>query len=363
MEQRTQQPPAEQRAPQQFSGLTRGLILLGVAAAGFILWKTSVVWLAGLLAVTFAVVLHRAAAWVGERMRLSYGWTLTGLLLVLVGVAMGAVMVMGPPILEQLNELSRQLPAAIDSLRAWLEGRGWGQTLLENVRRWQSNADAQPVLARITAVFSSVTGAGAGMLLMLAMTLFLAATPGVYFRGALQLVPRHREARAERLIRDVARALCWWVLGRAMSMTIVGLFTGLGLWLIGVPLPWVLGLIAGLLSFVPNIGPVVAAVPGLLLAAPEGMSMVVWALGVYVGVQLVESNVLTPMIERYAVQVPPALLIVVQMMMGVLFGVMGLLVATPLMVTVIVAVQELYIRDQLHREVNVLGRHGAGTGG
>ena len=213
------------------------------------------------------------------------------------------------------------------------------------------------MLGRLTSVASSVLAAGAGILAVIAITLFLALSPRAYLKGVVMLVPREHERRVREVCKRIGVALRWWLFGQAISMTIVGVFTGLGLMLVGVPLPWALGLIAGVFSFVPNLGPIVAMAPGLVLASSEGGQTILWALGVYVGVQLIESNVVTPMVQKYAVSVPPALLLTLQLMMGVLFGVMGLLVATPLMVAVIVALQMLYVEDKLDRDVEVMGQH------
>jgi predicted PurR-regulated permease PerM len=150
-------------------------------------------------------------------------------------------------------------------------------------------------------------------------------------------------------------ALRWWMMGRLASMAAVGLLTALGMWLIGMPAPMALGMLVALLSFVPNIGPIVAALPGLLLALPQGPAMVMGALGVYVVTQIIESNLITPVIEQYVVSVPPGVLIVTQIVMGTLTGVWGMIVATPLLVVVMVLVQQLYVRQLLRKPIEVTG--------
>jgi predicted PurR-regulated permease PerM len=150
-------------------------------------------------------------------------------------------------------------------------------------------------------------------------------------------------------------AMRWWMIGRLASMTVIGVLTSLGMWLIGMPAPIALGALAGLLSFVPNVGPIVASVPGLLLGLGEGSWMVLWALGVYIVVQLVESNAITPLVEQYAVSVPPGVMIVTQFIFAVLAGVWGMIVATPLLVVAMVLVQQLYVREGLHKPIKVTG--------
>jgi predicted PurR-regulated permease PerM len=126
-------------------------------------------------------------------------------------------------------------------------------------------------------------------------------------------------------------------------MLTVGVLTGLGLWAVGIPAAASLGVLAGVLSFVPNLGPVLAALPGILLGLAEGPMTAVWAMAIYVGVQILEGNLITPMAERSAVSLPPGLIITAQLLLGLLAGPIGLLVATPLLAVVVLAVGELYV--------------------
>jgi predicted PurR-regulated permease PerM len=138
-------------------------------------------------------------------------------------------------------------------------------------------------------------------------------------------------------------------------MLVVGVLTTLGLWIVGVPLALALGVIAALFSFVPFIGPLFAFVPILLVASLEGNTMMIYALLVAIIVQVVESNVITPLIQKYAVSIPPAILLASQLILGILFGLAGLLLATPLALVLIILVQMLYVEDRLGEDVQVLG--------
>jgi predicted PurR-regulated permease PerM len=203
--------------------------------------------------------------------------------------------------------------------------------------------------------FSLTAQTGALILVSMVVMLFVAFDPNVYQRGVLWLVPKRHEAVAGETMERLSVALRWWMVGRLGSMIAVGVITSLGMWMIGMPAPMALGALAGLLSFVPNIGPVVAAIPGLLLALGTGPLMAVWALGVYIVAQLIESNVITPLVDQYAVAVPPGVLIVTQFVFAALAGVWGMIVATPLLVVIIVLVQQLYIREGLDKPIEVTG--------
>lgn len=193
------------------------------------------------------------------------------------------------------------------------------------------------------------------MVVVIVVGLFLAIHPGIYTEGAVHLFPKEKRERVREVFAAEGRGLRWWLIGRLCSMLVVGLLTGLGLWLVGLPLVFTLGLLAGLLSFVPYVGPIAAAVPGLLVAlTAPGVSVWMVAL-VYLGVQLLESNAITPLIQQRAVSLPPALLVVVQLLGGILAGLLGVLVATPLAVAVIILVQMVYVQGILDDPVQVMG--------
>ena len=147
-----------------------------------------------------------------------------------------------------------------------------------------------------------------------------------------------------------ARTLKSWLAAQLISMTVVGVLTGIGLLLIGMPLAFILGIIAGLLAFIPNIGPVLAVAPALLLAFGEGPSMLLWVAAVYLSVQTLESYVITPLVQQERVDLSPALVIAAQLLFGVLFGLLGLALAMPLVAVGRMLIKELYVHDYLERE-------------
>lgn len=177
--------------------------------------------------------------------------------------------------------------------------------------------------------------------------IYTAATPAIYRRGLVKLVPPAHRERASEVLSDLRVTLWRWILGRLFSMSVIGVATAIGLWLMGVPLPITMGVIAALLTFVPNIGPVLSVIPPLLLALPQGMMLGVYVVLFYLVLQLVESYLLTPLVQRYEVSLPPALTISVQLLMGVLAGILGLALATPLAAATTVLVKDLYIHDVL----------------
>ena len=138
-----------------------------------------------------------------------------------------------------------------------------------------------------------------------------------------------------------------WLLGKLFSMTVVGVLTALGLWALGIPLIGVLSLLAGLLSFIPNFGPILALIPAVLVALLEGPDQALYVAGLYVLVQAVESNLITPLVQQRLIEMPPALILVAQVLMGTLVGGLGVMLATPVVAILMVLVKMLYIQDGL----------------
>lgn len=192
------------------------------------------------------------------------------------------------------------------------------------------------------------TGLSDGWALALTAAVLAAAlAASLYRRGLLRLLPRSGGPDAEEAMDAASGALRKWLLGKLVSMLLVGILTTTGLWLLGVPLALSLGVLAGALEFVPFIGPVVAAVPGILFAFTQSPSTALYVALLYLGIQQVESYLIMPLVQRWAVALPPALAILAVVGFGVLFGVLGLLFAVPLMVLVMVLVEKLYVETAL----------------
>jgi predicted PurR-regulated permease PerM len=223
--------------------------------------------------------------------------------------------------------------------------------------------EAQPsgsnVAAEIGRIAFMLGSAVLDLVLVLIAGIFLAADPATYRSGLAKLFPKGRQRQVFATLDASGGALRLWLLGQMVSMTVIGVLTGLGLWLVGVPSPLMLGLIAGLAEFVPVVGPFIAAVPGLLLALSESPQTALWALLVYVVIQQFESNLVTPMVEKSVVAIPPAVTLFAVLALGVIFGPLGILLAAPLSVVLFVAVKKLYVRDALGHEVEVPGEEGA----
>lgn len=330
--------------------MTRRAISLLVLAAAL---ATLLVLAADVLLVVFAgillaVLLHGAGHWIARTLGIGDGWGiglfLLGILVALAGFG-GAI---APAIAEQIDEMSRRIPEAFETLRSRVEDYAWGPQVLDRLKPG-SLASSEGRSAAMSAV-SSTFGALGNFVIILFIGLYGALDPKVYRHGLILLVAPSMRERGDEVLRATAATLRNWLSAQLMAMTVVGVLTSFGLWIAGVPLAFALGLIAGLLAFIPNIGPIIAIAPALLLAFPEGQSTLVAVLAIYVGVQTLESYVVTPLIQQEKVSLPPAFVIAAQLLFGVLFGILGLALATPIAAALMTIIGIVYVNDYLDRE-------------
>ncbi len=324
----------------------------------FLVWHLSQMLLVIFASILFAVLLNGVSSWLGRHLRLPLGVALPLVVFSLLLFLAAASWIVGPRIAEQFAKLTESIPEALQSVQESIAGSDWGRKLLEDA---PSPGDFLPVgsdlLGRVTGAFSTALGFVTSIVIVFFVGIYLAASPRQYRDNLVRLFPKERRQRVDKVLVAVGEALCWWLAGRIASMFVIGVLVAVGLWIVGIPLALTLGLIAAFLSFIPFIGPVLSAVPMILVALAEDPVLVIWALVVYLAVQTLESYFITPMIQKQAVFIPPALLITVQILMSVLFGIMGTLLATPLALVVIVIIQMVYVQDVLHDDVKIMGRH------
>ncbi len=326
------------------------ILMAGLAALVLVAPDVLLIVFAGIL---LAVLLHGGGSWIAARLGIRDGWGV-GLFLLGVIVTFAAFGVaVAPAVAEQIDELARRLPEAFDTFRERVEQYSWGPSLLNHLTP-STLASSEGRTAAMSAV-SSTFGALGNAVIILFIGLYGALDPGVYKRGLTMLLAPSIRERGDDVLRATVATLRNWLSAQLFAMTVVGVLTGLGLWLAGVPLAFALGLIAGLLAFIPNIGPIIAIAPALLLALPEGRTTLLIVLAVYLGVQALESYVVTPLIQQEKVSLPPALVIAAQLLFGVLFGILGLALATPIAAVVMTIVGMVYVRSYLDRETSIPG--------
>lgn len=333
--------------------LVIALIVIGIA---LLLWNLRGLFILAFGAVLVSVILGLIARPLRERAHLPAPLALLGAVVAAIALIGTALWLFGAEVMRQAEALRALIPAAWAAVMVRLDGLGLG----EPMRQWTASLGAGGgVIGHIGTIAMSIGNGIADTLLVIVGGIYLAAQPDLYRTGLLKLVPaRGRELAAEALDAS-GRALHLWLLGRLVSMIAVGFLTWLGLVLIGVPSALTLALLAGLLEFVPFIGPIVAALPAVLLAFAAGPDKALWTAFLFVAIQQLEGNLIEPLVQQRAVDLPPALLLFAVVAGGLVFGVVGILFAAPLTVVLYVLVKRLYVREALHTKTPLPGE-GAG---
>ena len=301
-------------------------------------------------AVLLAVFLRGLANILGRFVKIGDIWRVVIVSVLLISVLAGSIALLAPSVAEQVRNLREELPRSAQAAGEYISQFGWGRAIFEQmpaIDEIKGHLDTSNLLSRVGGIFSSTAGAVVNFFIMILLAIYLASEPGFYLNGFTKLFPIDRRKRVMEVIDQIGVTLHWWLIGKTGSMVFIGLLTWIGLSIIGVPLALSLGLIAGLLSFIPNFGPIISAIPALLLGFIESPMTAVYVLALYVGVQLIESNVATPLIERNTIELPPALTILFQLALAVLVGGLGLILATPLLAVIIVVIQMVYVQDIL----------------
>ena len=327
-------------------------ILLAVAVALFV-WRTLDILLLLFGAILFAIALRSLSSLIGRWTPISEGWALGLAIVSLLAIIALAVWLFGAEARAQVDVLRDALPRAWESLQNRFGDAAWFSTIEDTVEA--PGRVSRNVLASARWVALSALAVLTNFLLIAFGAIFIAAQPGLYRRGLLALLPPPLRVRARDAVDACGGALRLWLLGQVAAMAIVGVMTGVGLSLVGLPSPFVLGVLAGLAEFVPIVGPILSAIPGLLLALSQGTEMFLWVLAVYVLVQQVESYLIMPFVQRKAVSLPPALTLFAVVAMAAVFGPLGLLFATPLTVVAYVLVKKLYVVDVLNEKTSIPG--------
>ena len=339
-------------------------VALLVATLALAAWQALSVLLLITVAVLLAVLLVGAARGVSRHVGIGYPWALAASALAIAGALAGLAWFVGGGVAEQVAGVGEALPAGLARVEQTV--RGWGARLGVDGRTLPPVAELLPspgdAAAHALGVLRTTVGVLGGVLIVVVMSLFLAAQPATYRGGLLHLVPPARRARAGEVLSAVVRAVRRWLAARLIVMVLTFGVAWAGLTVIGVPFPLGLAVLSGLAVFIPYVGSYASGTVAVVVALLDGPQTALWTAAFFVAQENVLGQVVEPLIEARLTAAPPALLIAAQVVLGALLGLPGILLASPLVIAAAVAVQMLYVNDALGDSVHVLGSGQDGSG-
>lgn len=321
------------------------LVIAGVLLAGLAVWKLSSVLILILCAVMVAIILDAAANGMTKPLGLPRWIGLTVAVVVAVAAIAGAVVFAGPTLAEQVSGLAGQAESGLGRLRDNLSSLGLSTGGDDADIKLQEILPAPSgLLSSATKALSSVVGAFGSVVVVAVVGIYFAVSPDAYASGLVRFAPKGKRRTVRRLVSRTGTVLQRWLIGKGISMLIVGLMSYAGLMILGVPMALLLAVFAGLAAFVPFLGPVAGGLAMALVALSESWQLAVWALGLYLIIQTVESYLLTPVVQQKTVYLLPAVVLTAQLVMGTLFGIMGVALATPITAILMTVLEETYFR-------------------
>lgn len=301
-------------------------------------------------AVVFAVGLDGLACALARRLHCARGWALLAVALAITAFVVGALGLTATRLVQQFLEVSEMVVAFVQRVQAWLAERGAISALFDMEEEDQNGeiaSVARDMAGRVMTFGMSAIGAVTSFVILVVLTIFLSTNPSIYRRGAIILVPPSRREMVDDTLSAIAEALRWWFLGQLVSMALLGVTVGFGLFVLGVELWLALAVMTALLTIVPFIGPLIATVPIVAVGFSEGVTTGLIVLIGYLIIQNIEGNFVGPMIQQKAVNLAPALLITAQVLLSLVFGMVGLILAAPLAIVAMVAVRKLWVEHTL----------------
>lgn len=336
-------------------------LVVALLLAAYLVYKIAVVVLVLLLTMLFSVIISAPVDYLASR-GIARGW---GTLMVLGGLVLFfgiAGVALAPVVEDQASELAQTFPALLENVQQ-LAGRLQSalgletatfsldpERLLDTARGFLTGG----TLTTVASVGASVaTVVSFGVVILIAV-IYTVAQPAPLVNGFVALFPAGRRQKVREILGDMYRAVQRWFIGQLTSMTIIGLLSTVALFVIGIPFALLLGIFSGLIAFVPFVGPVISVIPPVLLALTGHPIDAIWVVLAYIGIQAIEGNLVQPLVMSRAVSLHPAVIVFALLIMGTLFGFIGVFLAIPLVAALHVLLRELWIErmDSIGKDPN-----------
>ena len=315
-----------------------------------IIYKTFHVFLllmaSSLIALFFNAVSNRVKKWTGLGNGVSLAVTIV-LIIVLLGLFFWMV---GAEAQIQFKEMQEAVPVMIDNAQSYLNKSEVGRKVSDYVSDIENQKKVLPFLQSF---FTSSFGVFGDLYIVIFLSIFLSVAPFDYVNGIVNLVPRRGKVKAKQLLENLGTNLQKWMKGAIVSGFVIATFIAIALLILGIDMWLILAIFAGLLNVIPNFGPIIAMIPGVLVALLTSPTLALLVAGSYILSQTIEGNLITPNIQKKLLNIPPALLISFQVLMGTLLGGWGIVLAVPILVIVITVVKKLYLDENMGGEETI----------
>jgi len=322
--------------------LKRTLIVVGTVAGVLLLYFGHSVFLLLFAGLLYGIFLDGLASIVSRYTKLARGWSLLIVIFSLLFFFVALINFLAPGVSEQIRILQNVLPRSLDHLRNYIGQFPWGTELIQSI------PTLDDIVAQSNSLFMRVGGAVTTtmfivlrVVLVMVIGIYAAAEPQRYSDGLTHLFASKHQERVRQTVHAVRERLWWWLVGMAGTMSSLTVLTFIGLTICNIPLALTLSLLTGLLSFIPNFGPILSALPPTLLGLMHGPGRAGSVILTYFIIQFLESHLVTPLIQRHMIRMPPILAITAQLTFGFLFGFLGLLLAVPLMAAITATIQSI----------------------
>lgn len=334
------------------------LIALVTGSAAYFIWVVGQGLLIAFAAVLFAVMLDGIAGLIMRFIRI-HRLPAVACAVVLIGtVVIGGISVGGARVAGQAPQLGQTLQKEMNQLQGKLSAEGLNPETLLGGSSGEPFSLGQSVIQHVSHYISVPIDIVTDLVIIVVAGVYFAARPGFYLESMTRIFPPSKRKRIGELNAELGNALRRWLAGRFLAMLVIGIMITIGLALMGVRLAFLLGFIAGMLTFVPYLGAVISAIPAILVALLQGPLTALYVVGLFLAAHILEGYILVPWIQERQVSMAPAYLILAQLLGGLIAGVLGVLLATPMAVSITIAVQMLYLQDVLGEHVHILGERG-----
>lgn len=305
--------------------------------------------------ILLGIIFRVARDFINQTLHLGHGLSLALVIITFLAASVGTAYLLAPRIANQASQFYKQVPKTWEMTKEEISRWSWGRELANENPKFvdffedETNGTGEDydMTKAILGYLSFSAFIIAALILIFVIAIYIAAEPKLYSEGLVRLFPQRHRKRVVQITEEISLTVQWWLVGQLTSMLILGTLATAGLWLLGVPYPLLLGSFTAIMTFIPNLGPIIAAIPILIVSLTVDVSTAIYTGIFYTILQCIEGYFITPMIHRRAIAVPPVLIITVQFLLYYLIGFLGVLLAMPLMGCMMVLVRRLYIEDIL----------------